>query len=407
MQVANPSRPFLEVCVKRAVAAVLMVVLVPALARGQETAQTTPPPTPPAETSSTETPAADPATPPAPEPGTATPQKKASNPLAKAVQARTPEEQARQSGFQMISALDHYLGTGTFVDATRFASLSAWLTIIPQYLFGIGSQRLVASGTIRGVWEYTMPDVSTGRRWTIWDVSLGVSAPALFREKWLTGIAFTPSIGVTIPTSPESWNAGLITTLRAGVVMSRSVKIVDFRAVVSVARSFHTQTVVGYRNPELTGAPTTDAQGNLLAVCRPGESLCGVAGNNTAWLLSLGGQVQLRATGSLLFYVGYTYLKSWRYAVTETDPSQDPYASQAMTTDGRYAVKAGAGEFDRTSAFFGGSYQLNEHYSIDLGVSTVQTPFEADNKTVRFPFIAFKNAADNATSVYFTFTAAY
>lgn len=393
---------------KRALAAILMVVMVPMAALGQEAGQTTPPaPTPTAPDSSATTPEA-PAQPPTTSTGqpTAPAAKKASNPLAKAVQARTPEEQARQSGFQMITSLDHYLGTGTFVDATKYASLSAWLTIIPQYLFGIGSQRLVASGTIRGVWEYTLPDAATGRRWQIWDVSLGVSAPALFKEKWLTGIAFTPSVGLTIPTSPESWNSGLITTLRAGVVMSRSVKIVDFRAVVSVARSFHTQTVTGYRNPALTGAAATDSQGNLLAICRAGESLCGVAGNNTAWLLSVGGQVQLRATGSLLFYVGYTFLKTWRYAVTETDPSQDPYASQAMTSEGRYAVRAGAGEFDRTSAFFGGSYQLNEHYSIDLGLSTVQTPLDGQRR-VRFPFIAFTNAADNATSLYFTFTAAY
>ncbi|MGV3624943.1 MAG: hypothetical protein ACO1OB_29250, partial [Archangium sp.] len=278
---------------KRALAAILMVVMVPMAALGQTT--------PPAPTPTSPDPSA---TPPAQPPTTSTGQptapavKKASNPLAKAVQARTPEEQARQSGFQMITSLDHYLGTGTFVDAERYASLSAWLTIIPQYLFGIGSQRLVASGTIRGVWEYTLPDAATGRRWQLWDLSLGVSAPALFREKWLTGIAFTPSIGITVPTSPESWNSGLITTLRAGVVMSRSVKIVDFRAVVSVARSFHTQTVTGYRNPEFTGGRVTDDNGVRLATCRQGEQLCGVAGNNTAWLLSVGGQVQLRATGS-------------------------------------------------------------------------------------------------------------
>lgn len=398
---------------KRAVAAILMLALVPGAALGQDSTQT-PPPTQgeSSSSSSSETPPAEGSAAAAPaDPAAAA--KKANNPLAKAVQARTPEEQARQSGFQIITSLDHYLGTGTFVDATKYSYLAAWLTIIPQYLFGIGSQRLVASATIRGVWEYSMPDVATGRRWSLWDLSLGVSAPALFRDKAITGIAFTPSIGLTIPSSPESFNAGLITTLRAGVVMSRSFKLgdkgqgLDLRAVVSGARSFHTQTVTGYRNPELTGGPTHDSQGNLLAVCRPGESLCGVAGNNTAWLLSVGGQVQLRATGSLMFYVGYTYLRNWRYAVTEVDPSVDPYAPNGTTTDGKPVAKAGAGEFDRTSAFFGGSYQLNEHYSLDLGVSTVQQPLMPDNKTVRFPWIGFTNAADNATSVYFTLTAAY
>ncbi len=389
---------------KRALAAFLLVVMVPSLALGQESAQT-PPTTPPAESSS---PPGDAPTNPEGATQTVSPApKKANNPLAKAVQARTPEEQARQSGFQIITSLDHYLGTGTFVNSEMYSYLAAWLTIVPQYLFSIGSQRLVASATIRGVWEYTMPDVATGRRWQIWDLSVGVSAPALFREKWLTGIAFTPSVGITVPTSPESWSAGTIGSIRAGVVMSRSVKVFDFRAVASVVRSFDDNGLVDIKNPALTGRPNVDAQGNTIVQCRPGEPICAVAGNAAAWTMSLGGQVNWRATGSLLFYAGYTYIKLWRYAVTQTDPSQDPYASQAMTSDGRSVVKAGAGEFDRTSAFFGGSYQLNEHYSLDLGVSTVQTPLMADNKTVRFPFIAFTNAADNATSVYFTLTAAY
>ncbi len=402
---------------KRAVAAILMLALVPGAALGQDSTQT-PPPTQGDSNSSTAptTPPAEGSAAPAAPADPAAAAKKANNPLAKAVQARTPEEQARQSGFQIITSLDHYLGTGTFSDATMYSSLTAWLTIIPQYLFSIGGQRLVASGTLRGVWEYTMPDVATGRRWSLWDVSLGVSAPALFRDKAITGIAFTPSIGLTIPSSPESINARLITTVRAGVVMSRSFKLgdkgqgLDLRAVVSGSRSFFAIPANGYHNPELTGAPRVDSQGVAYATCRPGESLCGISGNNMAWLLSVGGQVQLRATGSLMFYVGYTFLKVWRYSATDLDPSVDPNASKAMTTDGQYAAKGGAGQFDRTSAFFGGSYQLNEHYSLDLGVSTIQQPLVVDGSgkfVVRFPFFATTNVNDNATSIYFTLTAAY
>jgi long-subunit fatty acid transport protein len=116
-----------------------------------------------------------------------------------------------------------------------------------------------------------------------------------------------------------------------------------------------------------------------------------------------GGQVQWRATGSFLLYAGYTYIKVWRNPATET---VDAYTPKANDVNGNPVAKPGAGEFDRTSAFVGASYQLNEHYSIDLGVSTIQTPLTPTGQ-VRFPFLSFGTWADNATSVYFSLYAAY
>lgn len=378
--------------------AVLLSLLVPALAFAQGTAPaTTPPPAdssgqPAAEGQTTTAPAAS---------STAT---KPANPLANAVQARTPEEQANQSGFQLATTLDHYLGVGTFVDTRYYSYLAAWLTIQPQYLFSIGKQRLVASVTVRGAWEYTLPDVETGRRWSLFDTRIGVAAPAFFREP-NTKIAFTPSVGLLLPTSLESWNAGLITSLSVGFALSRSIGVVDFRFNASGSRSFYGQANSGYRNPNLdgTGAAPRDASGNLLAVCRPGEEFCATAGMNPAWSFVVGGQVQWRATGSFLLYAGYTYSRSFREAAA---PTVDAYTPQALDSNGNPVAKAGYGSNDRTSTFVGGSYQLNEHYSIDLGISTVQTPLTPTGQ-VRFPFLSLGTWADNATSLYFSLSAAY
>lgn len=380
-----------EVRVKRFVT---LLCLVATVASAQTT--TTPPATPPTDAPATQ-PAAN------GQPATTTAQT-ANNPLAKAVQARTPEEQAKQSGWQLITQLDHYLGVGTFVDARYYSYLAAWLTVIPQFLFSVGNQRLVASATLRGSYEYTLPDAETGRRFGIFDVSLGVSAPAFFREKALTNIAFTPSFGLTLPTSPESWNAGLITAFRVGITASRSVGTVDFRANVSGSASIFGQQVNGYRNPTLNGSDLPrDAQGNLLVVCRPGEALCGNSNNNSAFSVSVGGQIQWRATGSLLFYGGYTYIRGWRYSA---NVAQDEYTPKGVDSNGNPVARVGLGSFDRSSAFFGGSYQLNEHYSLDLGCSTTQTPLTPTGQ-VRFPFLSFGTWADNNTSLYFTLSAAY
>lgn len=376
----------------------LMALLAPVWVLAEEQAPATPPsPTPP--------PADGSAQPAAPNP-LADP-KKAASPLANAVQARTPEEQAAQSGFQVAVTLDHYLGAGTFVDPKLYSSLSGQLTIAPQYLFSIGKQRLVASATLRGGYEYTLPDTETGRRWSLYDTRFGLSAPALFKEKALTNISFSPSFGLVVPTSPESWNAGLITSLSLGVTASRSVGNVDFRASVSGARSIYGQAAAGYRNPVAVngGKEQRDQNGNLLAICRGNETLCASAGMNPAWSFSASGTMQWRATGSFLLYIGYTYLHSWREAAD--GGVKDQYTPTTLDADGQPVVKTGLGDSDRTITFFGGSYQLNEHYSIDLGIYTVQTPLFPDNKHVRFPFLSFGNWADNGSSIYFTLSAAY
>jgi hypothetical protein len=85
---------------------------------------------------------------------------------------------------------------------------------------------------------------------------------------------------------------------------------------------------------------------------------------------------------------------------------QDEFTPKALDDNGNPVARVGLGSFDRTSAFFGASYQLNEHYSLDLGTSTVQTPLTPTGQ-VRFPFLSFGTWADNNTSIYFTLTAAY
>ena len=321
------------------------------------------------------------------------------NPLANAVQARTPEAQAAQSGFQFQVGIDHYLGLGTFIDETKYASLSAWLTIAPQYLFSVGSQKLVVSATLRGTYEYTLPDVETGRHWATFDTPIGISAPALLRIPGV-GINVTPSASLTIPTSLESWNAGLITTARVGLTLSRSVGPVDFRGILSGSGSLFGQQASGYRAP---AGVARDSQGNQLAICRQGETLCAIAGNNTAFLFQAAGFVQWRVTGSVLLYASYAYIRTWRYAATNVN---DEYTPRGVDSNGNPVAKVGLGNFDRTSTSVGVSYQLNEHYSMDLGVSTTQTPLTPTGQ-VRFPFLSIGTWADNATSVYFSLSAAY
>jgi len=330
---------------------------------------------------------------------------KANNPLANAVQARTPEEQANQSGFQFQVSFDNWLGTGTFVNPALYSYLASNLTVQPVYLMPFLGKRLVLSATLRGTYEYTLADTETGRRFTFYDTALGASIPAAFRDTKFTGISFSPSVGLTIPSSPESFQAGLITSLRAGVTMSRRAGPIDLRASVSGTRGFYARPFSAVANPSVADpsqAPR-DKAGNLTVVSRAGEPFSGWSGWNPAWGLSIGAQAQWRATGSLILIAGYTYLYTWREMAT---PVADQYTSRALDANGNPAAHVGYGRSDRTATFIDLSYQLNEHYSLDLGLSTIQSPLTPTGQ-VRFPFLSFGTWADSNTTLFFTLSAAY
>ena len=241
--------------------------------------------------------------------------------------------------------------------------------------------------------------METGRRLQFQNIRLGVSAPAVFREK-VSGVSLSPSLGLTLPASQEAFSSGLITSVSLGLGLSRSIKSFDLRATVSGSRGLFTSAMNAIKNP---GTDLRDPYGNLLFVCRANEPFCASVGMNTAWSFNVGGSLQYRVTGELMVYAGYTFSKSWGYAATD---ALDDATPKGVDANGNPVARVGLGQRDRTAAFFGASYQVNDHYSLDLGVQTSQTPLSGTGQ-VRFPFFAFGGLADNASQLFFSLAAAY
>lgn len=333
------------------------------------------------------------------------------NALANAVQARTPEEQANQTGFQFAFGLDHYLGTGTFVDSEKYASLVAAPSVSATFLFGIKGIRMAASARVWAFYEYTLPDTQNGRRFFPQDTRLSLVAPALFRDKAVTGIAITPSITAVVPTSPESFTAGLISTLGVGAAVTRSVKVgnggFDFRLTLAGSYGIYTSAVNGIRNRPATAPGNRDALGNQIVIGRPDETFAAINGMNPAFSGSIGGSVNWRTGGNLLLFAGYSYARSFNQAAT-LDPN-DPTLPQAFDSNGNQVGRAGMGGNDVTRAFIGASYQLNEHYNLDFYVFTLQSPLVriGDKWVPRPPIGSFIDAASNNTSFIVSLGAAY
>jgi hypothetical protein len=403
-----------EVRVKRLASALLAVALVPAVAL--------------ADTPSTSAPTANsndvaqtaPAAPAAPaggdkkdekkDPkaaaGAASAQPQQQNALANAVQARTPEEQANQSGFQFAFGLDHWLGTGTFVNPQTYASLVAAPSLSATYLFGFAGKKFAANARIWALYEYTLPDTPNGRRFFFQDTRVTLVAPGFLREK-VTGIAFTPSAQLVLPTSYESFTAGVYGGFALGGALTRSIKAgkggFDFRLNVG-ANATAARPLVGVPNPT---TPQRDPFGNLVVIGRPDETFASVVGNNPLFGASVGGSVNWRTGGNLLLFAGYSYARTWNQAPT-VDPN-DQFIPAALDSNGNPVARAGPQGLDLTRAFIGASYQLNEHYNIDLYAFTIQTPLVNVNGTwvPRAPIGSFIDAASNNTSIIVSLGAAY
>jgi hypothetical protein len=333
------------------------------------------------------------------------------NAIANAVQARTPEEQANQSGFQFAFGLDHFLGTGTFVNPQLYASLVGAPSFSATYLFGVKGVRLAASARVSAFYEYTLPDTPNGRRFFPQDTRLSVVAPALFRDKGPVGIAITPSLSAVLPTSPESWTASMIATVGAGAAVTRSVKVgtggFDFRLTLAGSYGIFGNPVNGIRNVPTSAPGNRDALGNLIVIGRPDETFAAVNGMNPAVNGTLGGSVNWRTGGNLLLFAGYSYTRSWNYAAV-TNPN-DPTLPRALDSNGNPVAHSGMGGIDITRAFFGASYQLNEHYNLDLYLFTLQTPLvrQGDRWVPRFPIGSPIDSASNNTSIVVSLGAAY
>lgn len=311
----------------------------------------------------------------------------------------TPEQLAALTGVQFNVTLDHSLGAGTFIDSTKYAYLQGTLDVSARYAFAISGVRLAASGRGTVMYEYTPPDASNGRRVTWRDLSFGLSAPALYKNKF-TGINVTPSLSLVVPITPESWQATMITVLGAGVGLNRVFGPFIVQGSISGSRSFFASPQNGTRRSDYV-----DAAGNSVYIGRTGESYASVIGNNATWGLGGGLSVTFLANDELSFYASYSLRVGWRNAVTN-DPN-DPYNPQGMNSNGEPVADVGMGRADTVITSVGANYQLSDHWALTAYIFTAMPPRTADGKNFRFPFWAFEGAANNYSYVGLSLSAGF
>jgi hypothetical protein len=382
---------------------ILSLTLLPALARGEAGAQLT------AWAASSPRPAhegdAQPQPMPQPEmkPAPATPdvvateQKKDEKQTI--VATTTPDQLATLSGLSINASFDSYLGQGTFYNANLYSYLASSFFLGARYQFSLFHTKFAVSGSGYIVYEYTMPDAPTGRRWNWRDLAFSLSAPAVFKETRFSGISVTPSLSFTVPITPESWAATTVTVLGAGLNFTRSIGKFDLAASVSGSKGFH-RSWVG-----VVGA-VNDPNGIPTVVCRSSDPvLCGDQTTNTAFGMGVSLSADFRATDNLSFSAQYVWRMGWKYPIANAG---DPYNPQAVTSSGQAVADTGYVRGpDLIITSIAANYQISDHWGVSLYTYTAMPPKTADDKNFRFPFWDFLSGPMNYSQLGLSLSASF
>ncbi len=278
--------------------------------------------------------------------------------------AQTAEAQATITGWKISASFNNDVGLGTFTNGNEAThrSITGGLTIGPSYSFSVMGKKLSASARVALGWEYTQPDAINGRRFDWSDLRFGLSAPAVFREKAFTGIAISPRIGFTVPTTLNSWQAKTITVLSAGADLSRTFGNFDLLYRLSASRGFHAQQMVGTLATSVPFQSTT-------AKCRGNDTFCDYGGMNTEWSVSNLVSAAWRATDSLAFDASLMIGQNWHYPLP-----QDEFTPKGVDSNGNPVARGGYVKSDQLQASAGVSYAFTDHLEAGFGIGWSSSP---------------------------------
>lgn len=299
-----------------------------------------------------------------------------------------PDVPRKPFGLDLV--LDTAVGTGTFVldPYARNSLVTSALTLLPYFSFPVLGQELTLQLRWDIAWEYTDPDVASGRRLSPYDVHVALKDKGLVD---LAGFGVDLEIGFLLPTSFESIAAQMLVAT-------------------------HLSTTVRYEihGFELSYAGTARKFFNLEGAARVPVYYRPLVRGNTAALGSASPSVrvvnELSATYDFPFLDGVAvldgvYVLADFMLVNDFNedivPADDPYTSPH--------AKSGGGREDWFWPTLELGIEATSRITVALGITSYHPAIDATTERVILPlFGAFDSlAADNYTSVYLDVTASF
>ena len=311
---------------------------------------------------------------------------------------------------------DNTVGNGTFI-SNPYANNPAWTTNLylrPDYSFKLFGQNLKIQA-----WEnftyYTMLDKNApDNRQVDWsDLRLTISDSKIYEEPH-THIKIGGMIRGVAPLSYQSRFDSMVTSLWAGVTVSKSLFGIDLMGGVLGAKNFFRFTTAqfpcsaGGQEPVAVAPGDTPTGGFLNSfsngICRQGDT---AAANGTA--------ITDNVSWDLVPWLSaqYNFNEKWNLSLTVYYFDQFGYpmpvgqnTSQTTDSNGNQVAQAG-GRTDSLWTIASLQYNITDHWALAAGLWDVSLPLTPDNRGMNPVFYDYLGPNQNDTTIYFDLIANY
>jgi hypothetical protein len=290
-----------------------------------------------------------------------------------------------------------YVGTASFyTSGYRDPYVSNAFYVRPQYNLGT-KFKLSLAGRIYVEEEYTTPDLPNGRHFNPLDSFIYFNAKNLYtmaRAK----VTFFGGLRASIPVSYESRYSHLITSLGASAGANRTFEFgrpdtqgkrwnLTLTLGEGFSKAIRTSDLRGNFPGDTTGCRTVGPAGYVGGPGAAENDRCG-GFLNTSFALTHSGAVAL-SRGRYSLSMSLIVLNEFKYSL-----APDQYYQLAMQN------QIAAGRTDITWGIIAAGYDINDHFSLSLGIASYQPALDSRYQNLRFPFFDFSGGnANNFTQV--------
>lgn len=303
--------------------------------------------------------------------------------------------------------LGTYIGSGSFYSgAYHDPYVSTSLYVRPTLDLGTRF-KLAASARLYAEEEFTLPDNPNGRRFSPYDAWLSLVARNLHTfdaPKLVVGGV----LRAILPISYESRYANLLVGLAIGPTFTREF---DFGRDPAPERRFKLsltfiELFTKYlRSRDIRGngpGASSGCQGTGSAGLRPGSVAVSAEGPAVGSSDTCGGPVN-SSFGLRHAFVAALARDKLSLSLTLLIDNSFLYEVPRDAATSQNAVDQGRS--DLTWGVVAVSYAITDHFSANLGLSSLQPALDAQSKNLRFPFFDFSGAnANNYTQVFVSLT---
>jgi hypothetical protein len=326
---------------------------------------------------------------------------------------------AAKPGFSAWVDLDNSLGSGAFVSNSYVnnPALSTNLYLKPAYKFQAWGQSLALTLWENLYYADILDKTALDQRQIDWsDLRITLSDAKIYEEPH-THLQLGGMIRAVAPISYASRYNSLITTIWAGVVVSRSLYGLDLKAGLLAGKEFHRYTTAQIPCSDITSEPVNVAPGeapnggflNALADgnCQPGSTLSGNGTTPPNFVDNISWDVVP------YFDAQYNFSDKWNVGVTIYYFDQfaypmpvDQYSTQVTDSSGN-PVAQSQGRSDSLWTIASVGYSITEHWQLGAGLWDTSLPKTTDNRSFLPWFIDPYGLATNDWTAYFDVIATF